>query len=118
VPSKDPIRRFEDILENIVLIEEFTAGMDLTVFTEDLKTSNAVERCLERISESAKKLGGVAEELCPAVPWHQLRAIGNLLRHEYDRIDLVRVWLTVEDDLGPLKVAIEAALKQLRENQK
>jgi hypothetical protein len=24
VPSKDPIQRFEDILENIVLIEEFT----------------------------------------------------------------------------------------------
>jgi uncharacterized protein with HEPN domain len=27
VPSKDPTQRFEDILENIVLIEEFTAGM-------------------------------------------------------------------------------------------
>ena len=40
VPSKDPSQRFEDILENIVLIQEFTAGMDLTAFTEDLKTSN------------------------------------------------------------------------------
>ena len=47
MPSKDPTQRFEDILENIVLIEEFTAGMDLTAFTEDLRTSNAVERCLE-----------------------------------------------------------------------
>ena len=118
MPSKDPIRRFEDILENIALIEEFTAGMDLTVFTEDLKTSNAAERCLERISEAAKKLGGVAEELCPSVPWPQLRAIGNLLRHEYDRIDIVRVWLTIEDDLAPLKAAVEAALKQLRESER
>jgi uncharacterized protein with HEPN domain len=81
--------------------------MDLTAFTEDLKTSNAAERCLERISEAAKKLGGVAEELCPAIPWPQLRAIGNLLRHEY-RIDAVRVWLTIEDDLAPLKAAVEA----------
>jgi uncharacterized protein with HEPN domain len=46
-----------------------------------------------------------------------LRAIGNLLRHEYDRIDLVRVWLTIEDDLAPLKTAVEAALKQLRESE-
>jgi uncharacterized protein with HEPN domain len=117
VPSKDPAQRFEDILyrasqliapqtvktpclENIVLIEEFTAGMDLTAFTEDLKTSNAVERCLERIGEAARKLGGSAEELCPAIPWPQLRAVGNFLRHEYDRIDIVRVWLTIEDDLA------------------
>jgi uncharacterized protein with HEPN domain len=64
VPSKGPIQRFEDILENIALIEEFTAATDLTAFTEDLKTSNAAERCLERISEAAKKLGALAEELC------------------------------------------------------
>ena len=117
MPSKDPTQRFEDILENIVLIQEFTAGMDLTAFREDLKTSNAVERCLERISEAARKLGGAAEELCPAIPWPQLRAIGNFLRHEYDRIDIVRVWLTIEDDLAPLKAAVEAALKQLRESR-
>jgi hypothetical protein len=46
VPSKDPIQRFEDIPENVALIEEFTAGMDLAGFTEDLKTSDAAERCL------------------------------------------------------------------------
>ena len=117
MPSKDPIQRFEDILENIVRIEEFTAGMDLQMFTEDLKTSDAVERCLERISEAARKLGSVAEELCPAILWPPIRALGNLLRHEYDRIDMVRVGLTVEDDLAPLKAAVEAALKKLGESQ-
>ena len=117
MPSKDPTQRFEDILENIALIEQFTAGMDLTAFTEDLKTSNAVERYLERISEAARKLGGAAEELCPAIPWPQLRGIGNFLRHEYDRIEIVSVWLTIEDDLAPLKAAVEAALKQLRESR-
>ena len=45
------------------------------------------------------------------------RAMGNFLRHEYDRIDVVRVWLMIEDDLAPLKAAVEAALKQLRESE-
>jgi hypothetical protein len=54
VPSSDPILRFEDILDNILLIEQFTAGMDMEAFSQDLRTSNAVERCLERISEAAK----------------------------------------------------------------
>jgi uncharacterized protein with HEPN domain len=117
VPSRDPIQRLEDILENIARIEEFTSGMDLATFVEDLKTSDAAQRCLERISEAAKKLGSVAEELCPGVPWPEVRALGNLLRHEYDRIDVVRVWLLIEDDLIPLKTAVQAALQRLRESE-
>jgi uncharacterized protein with HEPN domain len=93
VPSKDPLQRFEDIIENILLIEEFTRGMDLNAFLDDLKTRNATERCMERISEAARKLGGLAD----------------------DRIDVARVWLMVEDDLGPLKSATEQALARLRQ---
>lgn len=117
MPSKDPVQRFEDILQNINLIEEFTAGMDLAAFTQDPKTSNACERCLERISEAARKLAGVAEELCPGIPWPQLRAVGNLLRHEYDSIDISRVWLMIEDDLAPLKAGVQAALNHLLEKE-
>src|SRR5947209_8588298 len=107
VPSRDPIQRFEDILENILLIEEFTRGMGQKAFLEDPKTRNATERCMERISEAARKLGEVAEELCPTVPWPNLRALGNFLRHDYDRVDPARVWLMVEDGLGPLKAAAQ-----------
>ena len=99
MPSKDPIQRFADILENIILIEEFTRGMDLDACQEDLKTRNATERCMERISEAAKKLGEVAEQLCPTVPWPNIRALGNFLRHEYDRVEPARVWVMIEDDL-------------------
>jgi uncharacterized protein with HEPN domain len=115
VPSKDPIQRFEDILENIILIEEFTSGMGQNAFLEDLKTRNATERCMERISEAARKLGELAEELCPTVPWPNVRALGNFLRHDYDRVDAARVWLMIEDDLGPLKAATQRALERLRQ---
>ena len=40
-----------------------------------VKTSNETERCLERISEAAKKLGEAAEQLCPDIPWPEVRAI-------------------------------------------
>lgn len=112
--SKDPIQRFEDILENTNRIEEFTAGMDRATFEEDPKTSNAVERCLERISEAARKLGPDAERLCPGVPWPRLRALGNFLRHEYDRVEIARVWMMLEHDLPALRAAAIAALERLR----
>jgi uncharacterized protein with HEPN domain len=69
---------------------------------------------LERISEAARKLGDNAERLRPSIAWAKVRAVGNLLRHEYDRIDIGRVWLMVKADLPPLKAAVQAALKALR----
>lgn len=89
--------------------------MDRHGFLEDLKTRNATERCIERISEAARKLGKLAEELCPTVPWPNVRALGNFLRHEYDRVDAGRVWLMVEMDLAPLKAAAQRALERLRQ---
>ncbi|MGA3041463.1 MAG: HepT-like ribonuclease domain-containing protein [Bryobacteraceae bacterium] len=113
MPSSDPIQRFTDILENIIRIEEFTAGMDAGAFVGDPKTYDAVERCLERISEAASKLGPQAEKLCPGIPWSQIRAVGNRLRHEYDRISGPRIWLMVERDLAPLKGAVRTVLSHL-----
>ena len=115
MPSRNPLQRFEDILENVLRIEQFTAGLDSSTFARDLRTSYAVERCLERISEAAKKLGTAAEDLCPGVPWAKLRGLGNLLRHEYDAVDVQRVWLMVTDDLGSLKVSVQEVVSKLRD---
>ncbi len=115
MPSSDPIRRFEDILENILRIERHTSEIGLSEFVEDEKSYDAVERCLERISEASKKIGDAAEYLCPGIPWPQRRALGNFLRHEYDRVERDRVWLMVKRDLNPLRLAVEAALCRLRD---
>ena len=55
MPSEKPARRLRDILENADAIARYTEGMDLGAFTADAKTRDAVERCLERISEAARK---------------------------------------------------------------
>ena len=65
MPSEKPARRLEDIIENAKAIQRYVAGMDLTAFEEDQKTVDAVERCLERISEAAAKLGDLAPTLMP-----------------------------------------------------
>ena len=92
------------------MIEEFTAGMDLDSFRKDAKTIAAVERKLLLISEAAVRLGDHATVLCPGLPWHNIRGIGNWLRHQYDRVDVETTWHTVVDDLTPLKVGVMSAL--------
>ena len=91
--------------------------MDLAGFEEDHKTYDAVERCLERISEAAAKLGDLASALMPEQPWGKVRALGNRLRHEYDAIREDRLWDIVQIDLPALCAACEDALRRLRAGQ-
>ena len=114
MPSKNPIRRFEDILDNIDLIKEYTRDFSYDAFVKDRKTQDAVERCLTRISEAAGKLEGSADAVIPDQPWSEIRAVGNVLRHEYDSVDLMIIWNIVSRDLDSLKSSIEAALQRLR----
>jgi uncharacterized protein with HEPN domain len=114
LPSENPTRRFEDILDNINLIKDYTHSYSYDSFVKDRKTQDAVERCLMRISEAACKLEGSVDVLIPDQPWSEIRAVGNVLRHEYDSVDPLIIWNIVDRDLNSLKASIEAALQNLR----
>jgi hypothetical protein len=74
VPSERSAIRLQDILDNIRLIQSYLVGMDRAAFDSDSRTRDAVERCLERVSEAASKLGEAADELAPGPPWKAVRA--------------------------------------------
>jgi uncharacterized protein with HEPN domain len=114
LPSSDPVQRFQEILDNIARIQRFTAGLSLDSFGDNEQTIFAVKHALLIISEAAAKLGDLAPELCPVVPWPDIRGLGNRLRHEYHAIDIIRLWRLVTHDLTPLQSAVEEALARLR----
>jgi uncharacterized protein with HEPN domain len=102
----------QDIIDNAQAIFRYTEGMDLTAFEEDRKTYDAVERCLERISEASAKLGDMAIHLMPDQPWQKIKSFGNVLRHEYDGIREDRLFEIVQTNLPGLCAAAEEALRQ------
>jgi len=118
VPSSRPEIRFLDILDNIRLIQSYVEGMDRVAFDADSRTRDAVERCLERLSEAATKLGAQADEFAPGLPWVAVRAFGNVLRHAYDQVDPKRIWEIITTDLTPMAEAAEAALLRLEKARK
>lgn len=113
MPSSRPAARLADILENIDRIEAYTAGLDLGGFERDLLRRDAVERCLLRISEAARKLGAPAESIVPGQPWAAIRSLGNVLRHDYDDVAPAIIWRIVESELAPLKRAVRDVLERL-----
>ncbi len=113
MPSSNPANRFQDILDSIDDIEAFTRDMKKTQFAGDRKTRFAVERSLMILSEAAVKLGAVADELAPGVPWSHIRGLGNHIRHAYDDVNEDTIWEIRTHDLGPLRVACREALDRL-----
>jgi uncharacterized protein with HEPN domain len=116
VPSSDPVQRFGDIVENIDKIGRFTAGMDREGFARNEQAILAVKYALLIISEAAVKLGDIAIDLCPDIPWREIGGLGNRLRHDYDTIDIARLWMLLERDLPKLRTASRSALRVLEGN--
>ncbi|PZM09211.1 hypothetical protein CPY51_27010 [Rhizobium tubonense] len=97
-----------DIEENIKLIFGYASGLNLESFERNKLVRDAVERCLSRISEAASKLGAFAEDRLPNHDWRSIRDFGNILRHEYERVDAEVVWKILTERLPSLLTEVES----------
>jgi uncharacterized protein with HEPN domain len=99
-----------DARSNALQIALYLEGIDEQDFRTNAEKRDAVERCLERLSEAVTRIhraGVDLEPLAPEIPWSEIRGIGNRLRHAYDRIDSSIIWLTVTRDLSALVTTID-----------
>ena len=106
--------RLRDIIDNIERISSHVAGLDFEGFAGDAKTIDAVERCLQRITEAVIKIGPERmSEVSPRTPVEAVRGLGNMLRHDYDGIDLATIWRTLCESLPELREDCLRALSRI-----
>lgn len=117
MPSRKPARRVRDIIDNIATIHHDIARLTEADFLEDRLVQDAVLYRLLRISEAATKLGDNVDELVPGPPWVQIRAFGNVLRHDYDTVSLPQVWTIIVRDLPLVSEACTAALARMKNGE-
>lgn len=104
------------IVENIDRITVYLGDPPDQARLEQAMVRDAVERCLERISEAVTRLhraGVPLDTLEPQIPWLDIRAFGNIVRHEYDGVDPDVVRDTVAEDLPALRAAALALSAKL-----
>ena len=104
--ARSVLLRLVDIQEAIEGIQDVAATVNFEAFSQSWIMQRAVERGLEVISEASRHVPGDLKALTPDIPWRQIAAIGNLLRHEYQRADVRATWNIIEEHLPPLSAAI------------
>jgi uncharacterized protein with HEPN domain len=111
----DPQSFLWDARNAATAIADMTAGKSFADFDSDLVLRSAVERQFEILGEALNRLNRLDTTLGARIPdLRQIVAFRNILIHGYAQIDRARVWRVVQDDLPPLRAALDDLLAERR----
>jgi uncharacterized protein with HEPN domain len=96
-----------DMLVAARKILQFTRSATRDQFDLDELLQNTVIRMLEIIGEAARNISEDTRAAHSDIPWRQIIGMRHRLVHEYFRIDLERVWDTVQKDIPELIRLVE-----------
>ncbi len=94
--------RLTDIIEAIARVRNVVGEMSSEAFELDWQKQWLVERGVEIISEASRRPPDALEARHQAIPWAKVAGIGNVLRHDYERISAPLMWQLVREHLPPL----------------
>lgn len=111
--------RLEDILESINLIQEWSKGRtsvdDFMLSPTGVMAFNACVMRFQVIGEHVGKLlkdEKTPLDAYPDIPWNAIYGLRNIISHEYANIDEEIIVSAINEDLLPLKQAVESLLKR------
>jgi uncharacterized protein with HEPN domain len=111
--SKSP-RRLH-MRDEIDSLSNELAGLGFGAYRESYGLRRITERAIQIVSEAARALPEELRARHPKVPWADIIAIGNPLRHEYHRIDDKVLWETATVDLPKLQPIIQQMLAEFED---
>jgi len=113
MPMGSDRERLQLMLDAVNGLERNLAGRSFEEFAANPDIAATVERYVERLSAA---LGHAPPSLSadhPVVDWPAIGAIGNLLRHIYDRSLDQQVWRVAKSNLPALKDAVLSTLRKI-----
>jgi len=102
------------ILECADRIERYL-GQDREAFLRNTMVQDAVIRNFEVIDEAAKRIPEQFRVVHADIPWQLMAGFRDVLIHDYEGVDLERVWRIAQEDLPAVKTAIARILPPLEQ---
>jgi uncharacterized protein with HEPN domain len=102
--------RLFDIIEAIGIARDEIAGLTLDAFEADRRSRLLVERAIEIVSEASRHLPAEMKARHHHIPWRKVAGIGNVIRHDYQRVAADVLWNVVNDQLPSIESACREEL--------
>jgi len=112
-PSANPLARLRHIRDEIAWMVPLRRTMTYERFVADIVIVRAVERGLLIISEAVKALPEPLLQRHPEIPWHEIKAIGNILRHQYADVAPEILWDILHAQLTELEHAVDTLIRSI-----
>lgn len=96
-----------DMLNAVRQALEYVGGVDKDAFLRNRMMQDAVVRQLEILGEAASRVSEGVRTAHPEIDWSGPVSLRNVLIHQYRRINLDRVWETIESDLPGLASGLQ-----------
>ena len=107
MPPKSVLARLDDILEAAEVARQYASTTTRKIGEDNKVTRFVLERSLEIVSEAVRHIPDALQSKYPEIPWRSIKTIGNILRHEYDRVDFDVIWDAATVHLPKLETAIQ-----------
>ena len=113
----------EDILSAIKRLEERTKSVrsidDFIGSSENMVLLDATCMLLIAIGESLKNLdkttNGQLLPTYPSIPWKNVKGLRDIIAHHYFDVDAAQILWIIQNEIKPLKKAIEYFIKELND---
>jgi len=113
--SKRPHLRLLHIRDEIDGMASALQNVTFVDYQESYTLRRAAERAIQIVSEAAKSLPSEMLARHSEAPWNAIIGIGNILRHEYQRVDDRRLCEIVTVHLPELRPVIMAMIDELKD---
>lgn len=105
--------RLQHILESMGEIENYLVEKDFVQFDTQSLLNSACIRQLEIIGEAVSRISDSLIEKHPEVEWQKIKALRNLLIHQYFGVSNQIVWNVIQYNLPILKTQITVILETI-----
>ena len=103
--------RLTHIVEAATLIASYINGVSKEAFLRDPMRQDAVMRRIQIIGEAVRHLSHQVVASIPDFPAKEARGMRNVLVHDYEGVNLERLWDTAVQDIPAIRNAVEKYLR-------
>ena len=104
-------RRLKRMLDFAKKVKKRTEHIGEDDFLQDEFLQESVMYCLGQVGEIASNFPDDVQEEYPGIIWYQLIGLRNRLFHDYEEIDLTRVYAITQEPINQLIRDLEMLLK-------